>query len=57
MEEFVGAHPGTQLIGCATLEEFVASLERPRKVLIMVKAGKPVDVVIDGLLPCWNPAT
>lgn len=55
MEEFVGAHPGKQLIGCATLEEFVASLERPRKVLIMVKAGKPVDVVIDGLLPLLEP--
>ena len=34
-----------------SLEEFVSSLERPRKVLIMVKAGKPVDMVIDQLKP------
>jgi len=34
-----------------TLEDFVASLERPRKILIMVKAGGPVDGVIDQLKP------
>jgi 6-phosphogluconate dehydrogenase len=51
MEEFVGAHPGKKLIGSKTLEEFVDSLETPRRILIMVKAGKPVDVVIDALLP------
>ena len=32
-------------------EEFVQSLERPRKILIMVKAGRPVDAVIDELKP------
>jgi 6-phosphogluconate dehydrogenase len=55
MEEFVGAHPGKKLIGAKTLEEFVAGLETPRRILIMVKAGKPVDVVIDGLLPLLDP--
>ncbi len=34
-----------------SLEEFVQSLERPRKILIMVKAGRPVDAVIDQLKP------
>lgn len=34
-----------------TLEEFVESLDRPRKILIMVKAGGPVDAVIDQLKP------
>ncbi|WP_026736692.1 NADP-dependent phosphogluconate dehydrogenase [Fischerella sp. PCC 9605] len=34
-----------------TLEEFVASLERPRRILIMVQAGKPVDAVIGQLKP------
>lgn len=51
MEEFVEAHPGKKLVATKTLEEFVASLERPRKMIIMVKAGKPVDAVIDSLLP------
>jgi 6-phosphogluconate dehydrogenase len=55
MEEFVAAHPGKKLVGSPTLDEFVASLERPRKILIMVKAGKPVDVVIDALLPLLEP--
>lgn len=34
-----------------TLEEFIGLLKRPRKVMIMVKAGAPVDAVIDQLLP------
>ncbi|MEZ4728917.1 MAG: NADP-dependent phosphogluconate dehydrogenase [Caldilineaceae bacterium] len=51
MEEFVNEHPGKNLVPTKTLEEFVQSLERPRKVMIMVKAGAPVDAVIDGLVP------
>lgn len=51
MREFVDAHAGKALVPAATLEEFVASLERPRRILIMVKAGSPVDAVIDGLAP------
>jgi 6-phosphogluconate dehydrogenase len=38
-----------------SLEEFVNALERPRKILIMVKAGKPVDAVIDQLKPLLEP--
>ncbi|MGL6342390.1 MAG: NAD(P)-binding domain-containing protein, partial [Waterburya sp.] len=34
-----------------SLEEFVQTLERPRNILVMVKAGKPVDAVIDQLRP------
>ncbi|MBE9182129.1 NADP-dependent phosphogluconate dehydrogenase [Oculatella sp. LEGE 06141] len=34
-----------------SLEEFVQSLERPRRILVMVKAGKPVDAVIEQLKP------
>ncbi|MEZ6128392.1 MAG: decarboxylating NADP(+)-dependent phosphogluconate dehydrogenase [Planctomycetaceae bacterium] len=37
--------------GFETLEDFVNSLESPRRIMIMVKAGKPVDAVIDGLKP------
>jgi 6-phosphogluconate dehydrogenase len=49
--EFVSAHPGKRLYGAATLAEFVASLSRPRKVMLMVKAGAAVDAVIEQLLP------
>ena len=38
-------------IGAQTLEEFIASIERPRKVMLLVKAGKPVDDFIDKLIP------
>jgi 6-phosphogluconate dehydrogenase len=41
--------------GTFSLEEFVESLERPRKILIMVKAGAPVDAVIDQLKPLLAP--
>ena len=42
---------GTKVIGAETLEELVAALKRPRRVMLMVKAGKPVDLVIESLLP------
>jgi len=32
-------------------EEFVANLSTPRKIMLLVPAGKPVDIVIDSLLP------
>jgi 6-phosphogluconate dehydrogenase len=50
-EAFVAAHPGKRLRPAKTLAEFVASLERPRTVMLMVKAGAPVDAVIDQLVP------
>jgi 6-phosphogluconate dehydrogenase len=42
---------GKNVVPTYTIEEFVASLERPRKILIMVKAGAPVDAVIEQLKP------
>jgi 6-phosphogluconate dehydrogenase len=59
MEEFVAGNPGKNLYGAKTLEEFVESLERPRKVMMLVqsKAGADpadrdaVDAVIDSLVP------
>ncbi len=50
-QEFLAAHPGKNLVGCESLADFVAALQRPRKVMIMVKAGAPVDAVIDQLIP------
>ena len=42
---------GKNIIPTKTLEEFVGSLARPRKAMIMVKAGAPVDAVIEQLFP------
>ena len=53
MEEFVAKNPDTpgMIVGCGTLEEFVQSIRRPRKIIILVKAGKATDAVIDSLVP------
>jgi 6-phosphogluconate dehydrogenase len=53
MEAFVAKHPETPggLVGEATLEGFVQSLKRPRKVIILVQAGWATDKVIEGLEP------
>jgi 6-phosphogluconate dehydrogenase len=52
-DEFVRKNPSTPggVLGFPTLEAFVASLEKPRKIVILVKAGGPTDAVIDGLTP------
>ena len=51
-EKFAGGRAkGKRIHPAKTLEDFVASLARPRKAMIMVKAGAPVDAVIDQLVP------
>ncbi len=42
---------GKNFKGSEKIEDFVASLEKPRTILLMVKAGKPTDATIDALLP------
>ena len=46
-----GRAKGKQFVGCHSLEELVASLKTPRKVMMMVKAGPAVDDLIETLLP------
>ena len=43
------------IIGTYLLDEFVNSLEKPRKIILMVKAGKAVDEMIEQLLPLLEP--
>jgi len=50
-----GRGSGKKFIGARSIEELVASLERPRKVMMLVKAGKPVDDFIELLLPHLEP--
>src|SRR6201986_2324628 len=45
------ANPGTTVKGVTTLAEMVQSLEKPRRMMMLVPAGKPVDDVINDLLP------
>ncbi len=53
-EEFVKNNPHERLFLYKTLEEFVDSLEKPRKVILMVQAGMPVDKVIESLIPLMD---
>ncbi|TVR01253.1 MAG: decarboxylating NADP(+)-dependent phosphogluconate dehydrogenase [Desulfovibrionales bacterium] len=46
---------GKNLVGCRSLEELVASLERPRRIMFMVRAGAAVDQLIDALAPLLEP--
>src|SRR6187397_3000855 len=52
VEEF--GHEGT-FVPAYTAEEFVAALERPRRLIIMVKAGGPTDAVIEEFAPLLEP--
>ncbi len=54
-DAFIAANPGKRLTGAHTLEEFVQSLASPRKIMLMVKAGPPVDAVIESLIPLLAP--
>src|SRR3954451_19536431 len=52
-DKFVAENPNTPggVVGAKTLQEVVASLAKPRKMIILVQAGKQTDAVIDGLVP------
>ena len=52
VDDFIaGRAAGKNIVGCHSPEELVASLKKPRKVFMMVKAGEAVDAMIDTLLP------
>lgn len=46
-----GRAKGKKIVGTRSIEELVASLKTPRKIMLMVKAGKPVDEFIELLIP------
>lgn len=56
VDDFIsGPASGTNIIGTHSLEQLVASLAKPRKVMLMVKAGEVVDHFIDMLIPLLEP--
>jgi 6-phosphogluconate dehydrogenase len=52
MQKFVTAHPDTPggLVPCKTLSEFLAALKKPRRIVLLIKAGKAIDYVLDDLI-------
>ena len=56
VDDFInGRAKGKNFIGCHTLEDLVANLKTPRKVMLMIKAGPAVDAVIEQLIPLMEP--
>ncbi len=51
VKDFIDEHPGTAFEGTTTFEAFTAALEKPRRIMMMIPAGKPVDATIQKLLP------
>jgi 6-phosphogluconate dehydrogenase len=52
VDDFIaGRAKGKRFVGCHSLQELVASLAKPRKVLMMIKAGPAVDDMIEQLIP------
>jgi 6-phosphogluconate dehydrogenase len=56
-DKFVAENPNTPggVVGSKTLEEFVGSISKPRKIVLLVQAGKGTDAVIDSLTPLLSP--
>ncbi|MEZ4769152.1 MAG: decarboxylating NADP(+)-dependent phosphogluconate dehydrogenase [Caldilineales bacterium] len=56
VDEFLaGNAAGTNVVGAHSVEALIGLLKRPRRVMLMVKAGKPVDDFIETLLPYLQP--
>jgi 6-phosphogluconate dehydrogenase len=54
-EELVAEHPDPNIVPCYDLPSFVQALKPPRRALLMVQAGAPVDAVIEQLKPLLSP--
>ena len=56
VDEFINtANQGNKLLGAHSIQEFVSFLTPPRIIMLMVKAGPPVDDFIEQLLPFLEP--
>jgi 6-phosphogluconate dehydrogenase len=51
VDKFLHRAEGKQVIGAYSIQDFVSSLEKPRKIILLVKAGSPVDAVVEQLKP------
>ncbi len=47
---------GTKVMGAHSLQELVSMLKRPRRIMLMIKAGEPVDAAIEQLIPLLEPS-
>jgi 6-phosphogluconate dehydrogenase len=55
MDFMAGEAVNKDIVSAVSLEELVETLERPRRVLLMIPAGNPVDSIIEDLVPLLEP--
>jgi 6-phosphogluconate dehydrogenase len=55
VHSFASDNPGKNLVACASLDEFLSSLEKPRRIMMMVPAGKALDGAIASLINILEP--
>jgi len=55
LQDFASKHKELNLISTFDLKTFVNSIERPRKILLLIKAGEPIDSMINALIPYLDP--
>ena len=55
VDEFIAENPGRKLVGTHSIEELCKNLKRPRKIVLLVKAGQPVDDFIEMIIPHLEP--
>ncbi|RVD92347.1 phosphogluconate dehydrogenase NADP decarboxylating [Tubulinosema ratisbonensis] len=53
-DNLIEKHKNLNLLGCKDLKSFVDSLSSPRKIILLIKSGNPVDAMIDKLVPYVN---
>jgi len=51
VDEFLAQNRGKKIVGTKTFEELVSAIERPRRIMMMIKAGSPVDQTIEKIKP------
>src|SRR5260370_40480185 len=51
VDGFINENPGRQLLPSRSLQEFTHALERPRRIMMLIKAGAPVDAAIEAIKP------
>jgi 6-phosphogluconate dehydrogenase len=54
-DQFLADNGGKKLVGAYGLEEFVLKLARPRRIMMMIKAGGPVDEMLEKIAPLLDP--
>jgi 6-phosphogluconate dehydrogenase len=55
VDRLLHENPGKQLMGAHTLQEFCRALERPRRILLMITAGDPIDQTLQKIAPYLSP--